>query len=501
MKILRRSAALLLIAGFAIGIIFWGGLHATLGWTNSEKFCIGCHEMHDNVYLEYQQTIHYSNRTGVRAVCADCHVPREWGPMLVRKVKASRELWGKLTGSIDTREKFEAKRLTLARREWQRMLANDSLECRNCHSLESMDKARQASRAAGQHALARDEGITCIVCHQGIAHQLPADMADSDYLEPTRPALPDAVPVPDDGTPPPAAGQHAAAPAPVAPAPPSAAVSPSTSPAPIDWSEVESTEIVLLYPGIAHLGWLTGDVREGRWRHGGGWAFKNGETCYACHFDETERMGGRIVTGAKLEPSPIPGKAAAIPVRVQAAHDGERLHLRFRWTQPPASAGEPMDADNVVKLAFMLDAGKVDSAERNGCWASCHADSRTMPSGDPARTKHVLNGSLENGVFYDLVQWRSGENRGHDGHVAERRVMEGGQALIEASGTREGDEWTVTFTRNFTGAAGDIGLEVGGIYNFGFAIHDSHAAGRFHHVSLGYTLGLDAEALITARRR
>jgi len=79
--------------------------------------------------------------------------------------------------------------------------------------------------------------------------------------------------------------------------------------------------------------------------------------------------------------------------------------------------------------------------------------------------------------------------------------MEGGQALIEASGTREGDEWTVTFTRNFTGAAGDIGLEVGGIYNFGFAIHDSHAAGRFHHVSLGYTLGLDAEALITARRR
>ena len=177
------SLGALLLMGFVAGVIFWGGFNTVLVWTNTEKFCIGCHEMYDNVYTEYKETIHYNNRTGVRAVCADCHVPREWGPKMVRKVQASRELWGKMTGTINTREKFEAKRLELSRREWRRMLANDSLECRNCHGLVYMDLEAQSSRAARQHARAKEDGTTCIVCHQGIAHQLPEDMEDEDYFD------------------------------------------------------------------------------------------------------------------------------------------------------------------------------------------------------------------------------------------------------------------------------------------------------------------------------
>lgn len=173
----------LLIVGFAVGVIFWGGFNTAMEWTNTEKFCISCHEMYDNVYTEYKETIHYTNRTGVRAVCSDCHVPQEWGPKMVRKVQATREVWGKLTGSISTPEKFEAKRLELARREWKRMLANDSLECRNCHSLESMDSEKQASRAARQHERAREDGTTCIACHQGIAHHEPEGMTDDDYFD------------------------------------------------------------------------------------------------------------------------------------------------------------------------------------------------------------------------------------------------------------------------------------------------------------------------------
>ena len=179
----RYSLGGLLIAGFAVGVIFWGGFNTAMEWTNSEKFCIGCHEMYDNVYTEYKQTIHYNNRTGVRAVCSDCHVPREWGPKMVRKVQASREVWGKITGSISTPEKFEAKRLELSRREWKRMLANDSLECRNCHGLVYMDLEAQTSRASRQHARAKEDGTTCIVCHQGIAHNLPEDMTDDDYFD------------------------------------------------------------------------------------------------------------------------------------------------------------------------------------------------------------------------------------------------------------------------------------------------------------------------------
>lgn len=185
-KLRRPSTTLslgtLLIGGFVAGIVFWGGFHTTLAYTNTEEFCIGCHEMRENVYKEYQNTVHYTNRTGVRAVCSDCHVPKEWGPMMVRKVQASRELWGWAVGTIDTPEKFQAKRLHLARREWARMMANESLECRNCHDFESMAKEEQKPRATREHLRAVEEGMSCIQCHQGIAHELSEDMTDEDYL-------------------------------------------------------------------------------------------------------------------------------------------------------------------------------------------------------------------------------------------------------------------------------------------------------------------------------
>ena len=176
----KYSLLTLLVAGFFGGILFWGGFHTVVEATNTETFCIGCHEMRDNVYPEYQKTIHYTNRTGVRATCPDCHVPREWGPKMIRKIQASRELWGKVVGTIDTKEKFEAKRLQLAEREWARMKANDSLECRNCHSFVSMDTEKQKLRGAKMHKIGRDENKTCIDCHKGIAHTKPQGMKEED---------------------------------------------------------------------------------------------------------------------------------------------------------------------------------------------------------------------------------------------------------------------------------------------------------------------------------
>ena len=72
------SLGSLLMAGFVAGIIFWGGFNTAMEATNTETFCISCHEMEANVYQEYKYTIHYSNRSGVRATCPDCHVPKPW---------------------------------------------------------------------------------------------------------------------------------------------------------------------------------------------------------------------------------------------------------------------------------------------------------------------------------------------------------------------------------------------------------------------------------------
>ena len=164
------SLGFLTVGGFIAGILFWGGFNTALELTNTEQFCVGCHEMRDNVYKELQATIHFTNRSGVRAHCPDCHVPHDW----TDKIQASKEVWGKIFGTINTTEKFEAHRLTLARHEWARLKANDSLECRNCHGYTFMDFTRQSPRAAQAHSTHLASGEkTCIDCHRGIAHRLP----------------------------------------------------------------------------------------------------------------------------------------------------------------------------------------------------------------------------------------------------------------------------------------------------------------------------------------
>jgi cytochrome c-type protein NapC len=158
---------------FFAGIVAWGGFNWALEITNTEAFCISCHEMRENVFKEFRTTVHYANRTGVRATCPDCHVPRTWEHKIVRKIQATNELWHKLIGSVDTPEKFEAKRLELAQHEWDRMKATDSRECRNCHHYNYMDFGEQGRRANRQHIKGFSEGKTCIECHRGIAHALP----------------------------------------------------------------------------------------------------------------------------------------------------------------------------------------------------------------------------------------------------------------------------------------------------------------------------------------
>lgn len=170
----KKGTLSTLIVGIILGIALWGGFNWTLELTNTEEFCISCHEMRDTPYEELQDTIHFTNRTGVRATCPDCHVPKEWIHKIVRKIQASNELYHHfIVKDVDTPEKFEAKRIELARHVWKAMKDTDSRECRNCHDFDSMDFDRQESRAATRHEEAIDNNWTCIDCHKGIAHHLP----------------------------------------------------------------------------------------------------------------------------------------------------------------------------------------------------------------------------------------------------------------------------------------------------------------------------------------
>ncbi|MGF1716481.1 pentaheme c-type cytochrome TorC [Photobacterium chitinilyticum] len=164
---------ILILAGFIGGIGFWTTFDAGLEYTNQEEFCIGCHEMENNVYQELQSTIHFKNRTGVRATCPDCHVPHNFTDKIARKAQASMEVWAKLTGAVDTPEKFSKHRLEMAKREWARMSANGSAECRSCHDYKSMDFEKMSADARDQMMGAAENDQSCIDCHKGIAHHLP----------------------------------------------------------------------------------------------------------------------------------------------------------------------------------------------------------------------------------------------------------------------------------------------------------------------------------------
>lgn len=169
----RTSKPVFALIVFIAGVVVWGGFNTAMEVTNTLGFCISCHEMRDNVYAEYKETIHFKNRTGVRAICSDCHVPKGWGHKVIRKIKATNEVFHWLRGTIDTPEKFEANRLELARNVWREMESNGSRECKNCHDFDAMHWEKQGSRAQKAMQAAQEKEVACIGCHKGVAHKLP----------------------------------------------------------------------------------------------------------------------------------------------------------------------------------------------------------------------------------------------------------------------------------------------------------------------------------------
>ncbi len=187
---LPRTLIFIVLPAVIFGILLWGGFNWSLELSNTEAFCISCHEMRDNVYQEYRNSVHFRNATGVRATCPDCHVPRQWIHKVIRKIRASNELFHHFTGRIDNREKFLARRHELARHVWNTMQETDSRECRNCHSEQAMALREQDPVAAEQHRLAMQRHQTCIDCHKGIAHRLPEAFLESEHQRYEREKVP-----------------------------------------------------------------------------------------------------------------------------------------------------------------------------------------------------------------------------------------------------------------------------------------------------------------------
>ena len=246
-----------------------------------------------------------------------------------------------------------------------------------------------------------------------------------------------------------------------------------------DWGKVPKRDINVFHTGVAPIEWV---LKKSD--HSGTVGMRKGETCVGCHEEKgTLNFDFKRLAGKDLEPKAAP-KTMMYPVAVQAAYDKDNLYIRLSF-KAPAGGADAGDKENEVKAAMMFADAKVPQGSQIGCWATCHADARTMPGADEKKTKYTKEGA------YELMQWKSAKGaKVADGSVTDSRKMDGGSAGVKAEGAKSGDTYTVTFTRKNPGE--------GKAVPFGIAIHADHATGRFHHVSLGYMLGIGADGDVKA---
>lgn len=284
---------------------------------------------------------------------------------------------------------------------------------------------------------------------------------------------------------------------------------PAAVAAPPDWASVPGKEVVLFYPGQAAWEWVltAGD-------HSGATKFREGKNCFECHKGEEKTMGSLLVSGKKVEPTPIAGKPGFVVATVKFANDGAQLyvHLDFaEGTQPDAK----MDSAFATKVTMMIDDGKVPEAKRAGCWGTCHDDAAKMTSaGSADRTKYLGRSRAKlsrqgggddlkaaddiakmkaDGQFLEFWQARLNAGAKSEAHafaVLEKRAEITPNAVAADASFANG-AWSVTLSRKLSAGAPYKDVAAGKSYMVGFAIHAGHTAQRFHYVSFEHSLVLD----------
>lgn len=164
----------------AIGVMGFGLSQEA---TNSDEFCLSCHEIAENAGKEYVGTSHHSALNGNPVTCADCHVPNEFLPMIIRKLRGVGGIYHHFKGTIDTPERYDDQRMWMATKTWAFMSARDSRACRQCHKVDEWTLELQSDKARQYHAGPLAKGETCIDCHKGLAHKLPPGIRDHEQFE------------------------------------------------------------------------------------------------------------------------------------------------------------------------------------------------------------------------------------------------------------------------------------------------------------------------------
>jgi len=280
-----------------------------------------------------------------------------------------------------------------------------------------------------------------------------------------------------------------------------------------DWSAVQTAEVGVFYPGQAS----GEDVLYGKHK-GARKLRKGGYACQDCHEDEYADQGELIFD--ERDESPLEGRRTSALLSVQMVVENDQLLTRVSWEKADAAAATNLNADFDTRLTVMLDDDSVTEFGFMGCWASCHTDSDDMLSNSGADVEKYLSlsrtsmdkkaggvgilpqgdldASLAGGNYLEL--WQAQLNPGAaaasaSGYVLDKRHMSA-DPTITVVATETDSSWSVVFSSPLAGSAEHKALEAGKSYTIGFALHDQHAAKRYHLVSHGYRFNLDGSEVV-----
>jgi nitrate/TMAO reductase-like tetraheme cytochrome c subunit len=177
----------LVFALIALGVVVGVGGVAGTTWlvnaTSSTNFCAtACHSM-QWAAAAYERGPHYTTSYGVRAGCADCHIPYEdrpatplqyvFGTLWTKGIDGSHDIYAKLIGTISDRARWEANRPRLTAEAEAFFRSTNSVTCQGCHKLDAFSPTgRSAFMANAVHSgLINAATVDCLKCHSGVGHR------------------------------------------------------------------------------------------------------------------------------------------------------------------------------------------------------------------------------------------------------------------------------------------------------------------------------------------
>lgn len=307
-------------------------------------------------------------------------------------------------------------------------------------------------------------------------------------------------------------------------------LSASAEAAEIDWRKIDSSDVVLFYPGVASWEFLNGDDH----RLGGREIKKGKKDCRHCHMDKEgglDLKAEEIAAGSMkmkrshnaFEPEPLAGKKGVISARVQAAYDAEFAYVRVEWESPGAGWKKNGEPDRVSIQMNRTE----PSFARYGCFITCHNDVITMPESPSRRlvAAHPAYNGREDVRLYafyaksswaehkpgnearmktgliDLrsIEFEAGKVTSRDGWVFDDRGWEDNDA--NGTGSWADGRYSAVFRFRLKSTdRHDVNISEGDTVPVAIAIHDEGAARRKHYVSFPLAIGIGAPGEVRAIR-